>query len=77
MSVIFFILFSLAYPVVQAIDEYYAYLFNVLALIVSFVVGLLVLSTSKSIFLYMLPLLGWVSYVNVVVLYNILENVKE
>ena len=76
-SVVFFILFSLAYPVVQSIDEYYAYLFNVIALIVSFVVGLLVLSTSKTIFLYMIPLLGWVSYVNVVVLYNILQNVQE
>jgi len=74
MSVIFFIVFSLAYPVVQAIDEYYAYFFNLIALIVSCVVGFIVLTYSKQIFLYLIPLLAWVSYVNVVVLYNILES---
>jgi len=63
MSVVLFILFSLTYPVIPA---YYANLFNIITLVLSFVVGMIVMMYSKYIFLYMIPLLAWVLYVNVI-----------
>ena len=72
-SVVFFIIFSLTYPVIQAINQKYAYLFNLISLILSFMVGYIVMMYSKNIFLYMIPLLIWLSYVNLIVLCNILK----
>ena len=73
-SVAFFILTSLAYPVINAVDAICGYIFQFISLILSFVVGLIVMMYSKRIFLYMIPVLLWVSYVNFIVLHNILEN---
>jgi tryptophan-rich sensory protein len=63
MSIVFFICFSLVYPVVSAINEN---LMNLISLILSFVVSLIVMMYSKNIFMYMIPLLVWVSFVNLV-----------
>jgi len=72
MSIVFFICFSLFYPVVHAIDENYANFMNLISLILSFVVSLVVLMYSKKIFWYLIPLLVWVSFVNIVMLHNII-----
>jgi len=64
MSIVFFICFSLFYPVVVTINENYANLMNLISLILSFVVSIVVLMYSKNIFWYLIPLLVWVSFVN-------------
>ena len=69
MSIVFFICFSLLYP---AINEKHANFMNLVSLILSFVVSLVVLMYSKTIVLYLIPLLVWVSYVNLVMLHNII-----
>ena len=72
-SVVFFILFSLAYPLMNAIDEKYGHFLNLISLILSFIVSLIVITYSTHIFLYLIPLLVWVSFVNLIVLYHILQ----
>ena len=72
MSIVFFICFSLTYPVVNAINEKHGYFMNLVSLILSFIVGFIVLKYSYHLFLYLIPLLAWVSYVNLIVLYNII-----
>ena len=62
MSIVFFICFSLLYPVVNAINEKHANFMNLVSLMMY----------SKTIFLYLIPLLVWVSYVNLVMLHNII-----
>ena len=64
-SIVLFVLFSLAYPILNEIN---GYLFNFITLILAFLVGFIVMAYSKHIFLYMIPLLVWVSYVNVIIL---------
>ena len=72
LAIVFFICFSLFYPVANAIHENYAYFMNLISLILSFVVSLVVLMYSKNIFWYLIPLLIWVSFVNLVMLHNII-----
>jgi tryptophan-rich sensory protein len=72
MSIVVFICFSLFYPVVNAINEKHGYFMNLISLILSFVLGVVVLDYSRNVFLYLIPLLTWVSFVNLIVLYNII-----
>ena len=60
-AVVFFILYSLAYPVINSSIN------NLLSLILSFVLSLIVMMYSRHIFLFMIPLLVWVSFVNLAV----------
>lgn len=71
-SVVLFILLSLSYPVINAINEKYGYFLNLISLILAYIVGLIVMMYSKDIFVYMIPLLVWISIVNLIVLFNIL-----
>ena len=66
-SVVLFILFSLAYPALKN-----GYFLNFISLILSFVLSLIVMMYSRHIFLFMIPLLVWVSYVNLAMIYSIL-----
>lgn len=65
-SVIFLILYSLSYPFLIYIKENSLLLFNMIGLILSFIVALIVISYSKYIFIYLIPLLLWIIYVNIV-----------
>jgi benzodiazapine receptor len=71
-SIVFFILFSLTYPLINAIDEKHGYFLNLISLILSFIVSLTVMSYSIDIFLFMVPLLVWVSIVNLIIYYHML-----
>lgn len=60
-SVVLFILYALAYPVLNTMNVYFL---NLISLILSFVLSLIVMMYSRHIFLFMIPLLLWVSFVN-------------
>ena len=62
-SIVLFILFALAYPLMSG------YFMNVISLILSFILSLIVMMYSKHIVVFLIPLLLWVSYVNLVVFY--------
>ena len=64
--VIFLVLFCIAYPAITGLKKKNSYLLNLLTLIFSFILGLLIISESTNIFLYLIPLLIWASYVNIV-----------
>ena len=66
MSLILFIIFSLAYPFLTKGFIENVNLLNVISLILAFILSLIIIIRSQYIFLYMIPLLLWVSYVNVV-----------
>lgn len=70
MSIVLFICFSLFYPLV--LNEKLGYFLNLISLILSFVLGVVVLDYSRNVFLYLIPLLAWVSFVNLIILYNII-----
>jgi len=73
-SVVLFILYSLAYPLINTMHAKYGYFLNLISLILSFILGLIVITYSKHIFLFMIPLLVWVSFVNLVILYSLLDS---
>ena len=66
-SVVLFILFSLAYPALKN-----GYFLNFISLVLSFALSLIVMMYSRHIFLFMIPLLVWVSFVNLAMIYSIL-----
>lgn len=70
-SVVLFILFSLAYPAL--ISSINGCFLNFISLILSFALSLIVMMYSRHIFLFMIPLLVWVSYVNLA-LYDVYEK---
>lgn len=66
LSVIFLILLCILYPIITNLKVKNGLLLNLITLIVSFVVGLMIITESKYIFIYIIPLLIWTSYVNIV-----------
>ena len=70
-SVVLFILFSLAYPAL--ISSINGCFLNFISLILSFALSLIVMMYSRHIFLFMIPLLVWVSFVNLA-LYDVYEK---
>ena len=66
LSVIFLILLCILYPIITSLKVKNGLLLNLITLIVSFVVGLMIITESKYIFIYIIPLLVWASYVNIV-----------
>jgi tryptophan-rich sensory protein len=65
--VVFFILFSLAYPFLTfGLNKKYGLLLNYVTLLLSFILSLVIVLYSIKIFMYLIPLLLWVFYVNYV-----------
>jgi tryptophan-rich sensory protein len=66
--VILFIIFSLAYPLLTngLQEDKTAFLLNLITLILAFILALLVIVKSVKIFYYLIPLLLWASYVNII-----------
>jgi tryptophan-rich sensory protein len=65
-SIVLVIIFCLLYPVITSLKFTYGLLLNLITLIISFVLGFIIILESKYIFLYIIPLIVWASYVNVV-----------
>ena len=64
------ILYSLAYPLITGLKPENSDLYNIIALILSFSCALIISLFSKYILLYLIPLLVWVSYVNIVFVFS-------
>ena len=69
-GVVLLILFCLAYPLITGFKEKYIELCNLISLILAFTVSLIVILYSKYIFLYTIPILIWLSYVNIIYALN-------
>ena len=65
-SIIILLLYSLSYPFLIYINKDNILLYNMICLILSFIVSLIVLSYSKYIFIYLIPLLLWINYINII-----------
>lgn len=65
-GIVLLILFCLAYPVITGLKEEAIPLLNLISLILAFTVSLIVIFYSKYIFLYLIPILIWLSYVNII-----------
>jgi len=59
-----FILFCLSYPFVTQFQEKLSRLMNFISFVYSFILSLVIIHTSLSIFWYLIPLLLWITYVN-------------
>jgi len=70
MSIIILWIFCLLYPFLTNgfSNKYISTILNILTLFFSLIVGLIVFLESKYIFLYLLPLIFWATYVNIVTL---------
>ena len=66
LSIIFLILLCISYPIITNLKVKNGLLLNLITLIVSFIVALMIITESKYIFIYIIPLLIWASYVNIV-----------
>lgn len=69
-SIIILWIFCLLYPFLTNgfSNKYISIILNILTLFFSLIVGLIVFLESKYIFLYLLPLIFWAIYVNIVTL---------
>ena len=63
---IFVILFCILYPVIISFNQKISLLLNLITLILSFILGMLVIIESKYIFIYIIPLILWVTYINII-----------
>lgn len=63
--IIFVILFCISYPLITGLKAKSGLLLNLLTLILAFSTGLLIICQSKYIFMYLIPLIVWASYVNI------------
>jgi tryptophan-rich sensory protein len=64
--VIIVIIYCLSYPLITNLKVKTGLLLNLISLILSFILGLLTITESKYIFTFVLPLIIWTSYVNVI-----------
>ena len=62
----FVILFCLMYPLITGLKVKSGLLMNLLSLILAFTLGIIIVLQSKYAFLFVLPLIVWSSYVNIV-----------
>jgi tryptophan-rich sensory protein len=62
---IFLILFCISYPLITGLNQKSGLLLNLITLILSFILCMLVIIESKYIFIFILPLILWVSYINI------------
>ena len=63
--IIFTILFCISYPLITGLRVKSGLLLNLITLILSFILALFVITESKYMFIYLIPLLVWASYVNI------------
>ena len=66
LSIVFMLLFSISYPFLTGLKFKSGLILNLITLILSFILGIIIIIESKYIFLYIIPLLLWASYVNIV-----------
>lgn len=66
LAIVLIILFCLSYPVITSLNFKYGLLLNLITLMLAFILGIIVILESKYIFLYIIPLIIWASYVNIV-----------
>jgi tryptophan-rich sensory protein len=66
LAIVFVIIFCLSYSIITSLKFKNGLLYNLITLIVSFILGIIVILESKYIFLYIIPLIVWASYVNIV-----------
>jgi tryptophan-rich sensory protein len=64
--ILFVILFCLLYPLITGLRVKTGLLLNLISLILAFTLGIFIIIQSKYAFLFVLPLIIWSSYVNVV-----------
>ena len=64
--IIFVILFCLMYPLITGLKIKSGLLMNLMSLILAFVLGIIIIIQSKYAFLFVLPLIVWSSYVNII-----------
>lgn len=68
-------LFLILYPILNSSSKNnYIVLYNITALILSFIFGLFLILYSKYIFIYLIPLLVWLSYINIIYALDISKN---
>jgi len=72
----FIILFCLSYPLITGLKVKSGIIMNLLSLILGFILGIVIITQSKYAFLFVLPLIIWASYVNIVILYNVVNYIK-
>jgi tryptophan-rich sensory protein len=72
----FIILFCLSYPLITGLKVKSGIIMNLLSLILGFILGIVIITQSKYAFLFVLPLIIWASYVNIVILYNVANYIK-
>jgi tryptophan-rich sensory protein len=64
--IVLFLIFCLSYPfLTNGLKEGNTNILNLITLILSFIIGLMVITQSIEAFYYIIPLLLWVSYVNI------------
>jgi hypothetical protein len=51
-------------------------LMNLISLILAFILGIVIIIQSKYAFLFVIPLILWSSYVNIVIIYNVQNSIK-
>jgi len=64
--IVFVIIYSLAYPLLTNLRVKSGLLLNLIALILAFILGILIIKQSMYAFLFVIPLIIWASYVNIV-----------
>ena len=68
-------LFLISYPILNSLSKNsYILLYNIIALILSFIFALIVILYSKYKFIYLIPLLIWLSYINIIYIFDISKN---
>jgi tryptophan-rich sensory protein len=65
LSIVFLIIFCILYPFITGLKPKNGLLLNLITLILAFIVSIIVILESKYIFIYLIPLLIWASYVNI------------
>lgn len=63
--ILFVILFCISYPLITGLRVKSGLLLNLITLILAFILALFVITESKYMFIYLIPLLVWASYVNI------------
>jgi tryptophan-rich sensory protein len=63
--IVFVILFCISYPLITGLRVKSGLLLNLITLILAFILALFVITESKYMFIYLIPLLVWASYVNI------------
>jgi tryptophan-rich sensory protein len=64
--VILIIIYCLLYPLITNLKVKSGLILNLIALLLSFILGLVTIMESKYIFIFTLPLILWISFVNIV-----------